>query len=126
MTHVLTESIVTTTAGKVQGATRNDIHVFLKSCHALEIPFVFDNIERTDRFTGSSPERFPLAGKMSEAWIAFARDGVPIARELPPWPSYNPEQRLTMIFDTICYVEEDPGGTLREAWSGMPIRSLSE
>jgi para-nitrobenzyl esterase len=98
----------------------------LKSCHALEIPFVFDNVDRTDRFTGTSPERFPLAEKMSEAWMAFARDGVPFARELPPWPAYNPEQRPTMIFDTTCRVENDPGGTLREAWSGIPIRSLSE
>lgn len=98
----------------------------LKSCHALEIPFVFDNVDRTDRFTGSSPERFPLAKKMSEAWIAFAHDGVPAARELPPWPAYNTEQRHTMIFDTTCRVEDDPGGALREAWSGIPIRSLSE
>ena len=98
----------------------------LKSCHALEIPFVFDNIERTDRFTGTSSERFPLAEKMSEAWMAFARDGVPAARELPSWPAYNPEQRATMIFDTTCRVENDPGGTLREAWSGIHIRSLSE
>ena len=98
----------------------------LKSCHALEIPFVFDNLDRTDRFTGTSPERFPLAEKMSEAWIAFARTGVPAARELPPWPAYNPEQRHTMIFDTTCRVEDDPGGALREAWSGIPIRSLSE
>ncbi len=98
----------------------------LKSCHALEIPFVFDNVDRTDRFTGTSPERFPLAEKMSEAWIAFARTGVPSARELPPWPTYTPEQRHTMIFDTICRVEDDPGGALREAWSGIPIRSLSE
>ncbi|HVB23464.1 MAG TPA: carboxylesterase/lipase family protein [Ktedonobacteraceae bacterium] len=98
----------------------------LKSCHALEIPFVFGNVERTDRFTGTSPERFPLAEKMSEAWMAFARDGVPAARELPRWPAYNPDQRSTMIFDTTCGVEDDPGGVLREAWSGIPIRSLSE
>ncbi len=98
----------------------------LKSCHALEIPFVFDNVDRTDRFTGTSSERFPLAEKMSEAWMAFARDGVPFARELPPWPAYNREQRHTMIFGTTCRVEDDPGSALREAWSGIPIRSLSE
>ncbi|HLJ34073.1 MAG TPA: carboxylesterase/lipase family protein [Ktedonobacteraceae bacterium] len=98
----------------------------LKSCHALEIPFVFDNLDRTDRFTGSSPERFPLAEKMSEAWITFARTGVPSARELPSWPAYNPEQRHTMIFDTTCRIEDDPGSALREAWSSISIRSLSE
>lgn len=98
----------------------------LKSCHALEIPFVFDNIERTDRFTGTSPERFPLAEKMSEAWMAFARNGAPTARELPSWPAYNSEQRHTMVFDTTCRVEDDPGGALREAWNGIPIRSISE
>lgn len=39
----------------------------LKSCHALEIPFVFDNLAHGRRFTGESPKRFVLAEQMSEA-----------------------------------------------------------
>jgi para-nitrobenzyl esterase len=98
----------------------------LKSCHALEIPFVFDNLAVAGNFTGTSPERFALAEKMSEAWLAFARDGVPGFRELPPWPTYTSEKRATMIFDEECRVEYDPGRELREAWRNIPIPSLGE
>ena len=98
----------------------------LKSCHALEIPFVFDNLARGSRFTGESPERFALAEQMSEAWLAFARDGVPQYHGLPTWPAYDRETRATMIFDQTCRVENDPGGDLRRAWSSIPIPSLNE
>jgi para-nitrobenzyl esterase len=98
----------------------------LKSCHALEIPFVFDNLARAARFTGESSERFALAENMSEAWLAFAREGVPHSTGLPAWPAYDAETRATMIFDQTCRVENDPGGELRRAWSGIPIPGLSE
>lgn len=98
----------------------------LKSCHALEIPFVFDNLALAGNFTGTDLERFPLAEKMSEAWMTFARMGVPGARDLPSWPAYTLEERATMIFDTVCRVEYDPDGELREAWSSIPIPSLGE
>lgn len=98
----------------------------LKSCHALEIPFVFDNLSAGRNFTGDSSERVPLAEKMSEAWIAFARDGAPAYRGLPSWPAYNPEARATMIFDTECRVENDPGNELRKAWQDIPIPTISE
>ncbi|HEY7350081.1 MAG TPA: carboxylesterase/lipase family protein [Ktedonobacterales bacterium] len=98
----------------------------LKSCHALEIPFVFDNLKYGIRFTGESPERLALAENMSEAWLAFAHSGVPGYRDLPTWPAYDSETRATMIFDHACRVENDPGGELRRAWSGIPIPSLNE
>lgn len=98
----------------------------LKSCHALEIPFVFDNLARAGRFTGDGPERAALAENMSEAWLAFARDGVPNYRNLPTWPAYDPQTRATMIFDQTCRVENDPGGELRKAWDGIPTPAISE
>ena len=46
----------------------------LRCTHALEIPFVFDNLDRgAELFTGDAPERQPLADAMHHAWIAFAR-----------------------------------------------------
>lgn len=98
----------------------------LKSAHALEIPFMFDNLSSARNFTGESPELVPLAKKMSEAWLAFARDGKPGYRGLPAWPAYEPEGRATMIFDTACRVENDPGGEVRRAWQGIPIPAISE
>ncbi|MBE3568097.1 MAG: carboxylesterase/lipase family protein [Thermogemmatispora sp.] len=102
----------------------------LKSCHALEIPFVFDNLEPARRFLGATagltPELRELAARMSGAWLAFARNGVPAAPDLPDWPPYTYERRATMIFDLHCRVEDDPGGELRRAWEGLPVRSISE
>lgn len=97
----------------------------LKSCHALEIPFVFDNLA-TGFFTGTNPERFSLSENMSEAWLSFARDGVPNYHKLPTWPPYTTEKRATMIFGMDCQVEMDPASVGRRAWSGRPIRGLGE
>ncbi|HEU5381543.1 MAG TPA: carboxylesterase/lipase family protein [Ktedonobacteraceae bacterium] len=96
----------------------------LKSCHALEIPFVFDNLAVSGELTGKGSERVDIAENMSEAWLAFARNGVPDYRGLPTWPAYTPEERATMIFDTTCRVEHDPGRQQREAWSGMLVHGI--
>lgn len=96
----------------------------LKSCHALEIPFVFDNLAVSGELTGDGPERAAIAEKMSEAWLAFARDGMPSYRGLPTWPAYTPEARATMLFDTTCRVENDPGSEQRKAWNGMPVYGI--
>ena len=51
----------------------------LRSTHALEIPFVFDNLDqpapRCSPATGA--ERQAIADAMHRAWIAFARTGDP-------------------------------------------------
>jgi para-nitrobenzyl esterase len=98
----------------------------LKSTHALEIPFMFDNLSPARNFTGESLELVPLAEKMSEAWLAFARDGKPGYRGLPAWPAYDPEERATMLFDTAYRVENDPFGEVRRAWQGIPNPAISE
>jgi para-nitrobenzyl esterase len=98
----------------------------LKSTHALEIPFMFDNLSPARNFTGESPELVPLAEKMSEAWLAFARDGKPGYRGLPAWPAYELEARATMIFDTSCRVENDPFSEVRRAWEGISIPAIGE
>lgn len=95
----------------------------LKSTHALEIPFVFDNLAYAVGFTGGGgPERQGIADAMSEAWLAFARTGAPD----PNWPAYTPEARATMIFDRESRVEHDPAGPQRQAWGDMLINGFSE
>ena len=88
----------------------------LKSPHALEIPFVFDNVA-TDRLTGDAPSKFALAEKMSQTWLAFARSGNPNNDAIPKWSPYTSEQRATMIFDNDCRQVNDPYGAERAAWS---------
>jgi para-nitrobenzyl esterase len=85
------------------------------SPHALEIPFVFDNTERSARYTGGGPKAAALADKMSDAWIAFARTGDPNTGKLPAWKPYDASQRATMVFNDTCELVNDPTKERREA-----------
>ena len=96
----------------------------LGASHALEVPFVFDNLAHAREMTGNLPACYPLADQMSEAWLAFARHGNPHHRGLPTWPAYTLEERATMIFDDRCRVELDPAREERLAWEGVKVQSL--
>ena len=92
----------------------------LGAAHAVEIPFVFENLDAKGAafFTGPTTEEMrALSRAMADAWVAFARDGAPSASGLPEWPAYGPGTRSTMTFDLDCAVEDDPGGELRRAWT---------
>ena len=83
----------------------------LISPHGLEMPLVFDNVDRGGEvLTGGSEEAVKLAAKMSEAWVAFAATGNPNSGKsgLPQWPPYDAARRPTMIFDTQSRVVNDP------------------
>ena len=90
----------------------------LRSTHALEIPFVFDNLDRggADLLTGNGAERQGIADAMHRAWIAFARAGDPGHAGLPEWPQYDLDRRATMRFDAACSLLDDPGRQDREAF----------
>jgi para-nitrobenzyl esterase len=87
----------------------------LRSCHTLEIPFVFGNL-KSAALTGSDPARLELGEKMGRAWIAFARNGDPSHDGLPVWPAYSSGMRSTMIFDAVCRLDIDPYGVERRVW----------
>jgi para-nitrobenzyl esterase len=91
-----------------------------KSCHALEIPFVFDNVDVLP-LVGERPDRYELAAIMSQSWAAFARNSDPNYPGMPNWPVYNLKDRATMIFDTPCYLENDPDRNELDAWKGMEV-----
>lgn len=76
----------------------------LRSTHCMEIPFVFANAKIHASMTGGGAQAETLAGRMSDAWIAFARTGNPNTPSLPRWPAYTPDQRATMFFDNDCAV----------------------
>ena len=67
----------------------------LGACHALEPPFVFDNLDvpRYEVLLGATPPR-GLAESMRSAWSAFAATGD------PAWPRYNESDRLVQRFGT--------------------------
>ena len=83
------------------------------ACHALEIPFVFDNLgKEAEGLWGSNPPQ-ELADRMHAAWIAFARTGD------PGWPSYDRRRRATMRFDLDSRVVDDPRPATRKLWEGV-------
>jgi para-nitrobenzyl esterase len=84
-----------------------------KTPHTLDIPFMFDNVDRAVALTGDGPEARSLENQMSSAWIAFARTGDPNNAALPQWPSYDAESRATMLFDAPPHVVDDPKGDVR-------------
>jgi para-nitrobenzyl esterase len=65
--------------------------------------------------TGGRPNAPDLGGRMADAWINFARNGIPNHSGLPHWPAYDAAKMPTMIFDTKCVMENDPDGEVRKA-----------
>jgi para-nitrobenzyl esterase len=68
----------------------------LKATHAVEIPYVFNNLHPPRLFpdasspelaSASAPER-ALAEQVSSYWVNFARTGDPNGRGLPRWPAF--------------------------------------
>jgi para-nitrobenzyl esterase len=99
--------------------------------HTIDLPFVFDNVALAPGMCGASAEEQaaaqPLATRMSEMLIAFARTGNPNCKEVPHWPSYDLKERNTMIFDSETgdnetRVEKDPRGAERVFAAGAHYR----
>ncbi len=86
----------------------------LGACHGLDGPLVFGNLGEgfAARLIGPAP--VPAAGKLSAqfrtAWTRFAATGD------PGWPAYDPQQRLTRIFDLPPAVAVYPEETSRRLW----------
>jgi len=80
----------------------------MRSPHTVEIPFVFNNIAIAGPLISAMPEAHALAGKVSAAWVSFARTGNPNTSTLPKWPAYSAAARDTMIFNNDNRVEQDP------------------
>ena len=93
----------------------------LKTPHALEIPFVFDNagLGTWSTFTRSTPEAFALAAKVSATWAAFARTGTPNCGDLPGWEPYTSASRKTMLINNESQLVADPRREERELWESL-------
>jgi len=93
------------------------------ACHALEIPFVFGTLRhpllRVLLGTGAALE---LSRAMREAWLAFAREGVPKAAALDAWPAYEPRRRATMRLGPRCGVVDAPLEAERRFWEPFLAR----
>jgi carboxylesterase type B len=95
----------------------------LGAAHAIELPFVFDALDRTDGevgeflFAEEPPEE--LATTVHGAWSSFVKTGSPQHPSLPEWPAYDPTRRATMEFDVEPRLVDDPDAEERKLWDGV-------
>jgi para-nitrobenzyl esterase len=92
----------------------------LRAIHGMDLPFVFDNVDKTTGWVGTGADLQPLADKVSGAWTAFARTGNPNHAGIPSWPAYETSTRATMIINDECKVVNDPGKDERLAMTTLP------
>ncbi|THH41754.1 carboxylesterase/lipase family protein [Neolewinella litorea] len=85
-----------------------------KALHCMEIPFVFDNVERCRQMTGGGPAAQALADRVSSAWINFARTGDPNTEDLPRWEPYTEVNGATMMLNTESHLRYHPDRELLE------------
>src|SRR5262249_60901265 len=85
--------------GKPQGAV-----------HALDLPFVFGTLDTSDvgAMAGRTPAAHALADRIQEAWLNFARTGIPWSPWVPHSPPYAPPGWLPVNLADHCAVVEAP------------------
>lgn len=69
-----------------------------RAFHCAEIPYVFANAEKCAAMTGGGTKAKALGDVMTDAWVAFARNGNPNHANMPRWDAVGRETP-TMIFD---------------------------
>ncbi|MEV4441956.1 carboxylesterase family protein [Streptomyces sp. NPDC049577] len=86
----------------------------LGSCHGLDVPLVFGNLDRgrAAALIGEAPfpEAETLSARMRAAWTSFAAHGD------PGWPPYGTGQRLVQLFDSRPAVTAYPEEPSRRIW----------
>ena len=87
--------------------------------HTADIPLVFDNVQATGSHT-RGPGAQSLSDRMSDAFIALARDGDPNHAGLPRWDRYELPRRQTMLMDVQPRMADDPRGDERAFFSAIP------
>ncbi len=86
----------------------------LGACHGLEIPFVFDTLDKEGfevLLGDDAPQQ--LADAMHAAWVAFAKVGD------PGWQRFDLSRRATMRFDRRQELVDDPRSEERRLWEGL-------
>lgn len=81
--------------------------------HAMEVPFVFDALDKGSRLFGPLLGTDPpqeLANTVHSAWISFAATGD------PGWPRYDHGSRTTMLFEAEPRLIHDPRAWERDLW----------
>jgi para-nitrobenzyl esterase len=90
----------------------------MRAPHTMEIPFVFDNIDKAPTYVGNAPSTRALADLTSQTWVQFAKTGDPNHAGLPHWPAYDTKTRPSMAFNVQSKVMNDLEGEVRRILEG--------
>jgi para-nitrobenzyl esterase len=98
------------------------------SPHGAELAFMFGSRGWPEVY-GTEPVPRGLTEQLMDAWLAFAKTGNPNHRNMPDWPAYETDDRLTMIFDATdasvtTEVASDPAADERTFWNGVPFDGI--
>jgi para-nitrobenzyl esterase len=92
--------------------------------HGIDVGFVFGTHKVNPAFSGSGPAADALANAVMNAWAAFAHAGDPSSDGLGEWPTYDAENRATMMIGQNVHIERAPYEAERCAWEGIPTEDL--
>ena len=87
----------------------------LGSCHALDVPFAFDNLSApgTDMLTGDGSERAGIAARFADEIAHFA------TTSQPTWPAFDMTHRMTLEINAEFVVLSDPEKEIREIFQSL-------
>lgn len=93
----------------------------LKSCHVMEVPFVFGITDKPagQFFSGGGEAAARLSRQVRQAWAGFSGGRAPQAEGWPEWPVYEPDDRAVMHIGGQSIVVKDPESERRRLWSGV-------
>lgn len=75
-----------------------------KACHAVELAYVFGNLEESI-YTGETADE-GLSDSVMQMWTNFARTGNPSTDKLS-WEAYDEKRRATMVISRKPHLEND-------------------
>lgn len=93
----------------------------LGACHGLDIPLVFGSYAGLGQSLigpDPTPEAEALSAHFRTAWTAFATTGD------PGWSPYDPERRLTRVFDVTPTEVPYPEEASRRLWEGYAFTAV--
>ncbi len=97
----------------------------LRSCHALELFFVFHSFKspygKKISTLANKKVIYKVADQIQTAWINFAKTGNPNTANSETWKPYSPIDRPTMIFDKKTKLDYDPNAKQRVSWGDIKL-----